>query len=43
MTSGEKKVLARGLAAGTILGLAIGLIIALFIAMKPGLFAELIQ
>jgi tetrahydromethanopterin S-methyltransferase subunit F len=39
MTNGEKK----GLAAGTILGLAIGLIIALFIAMKPELFAGLIQ
>lgn len=43
MTTGEKKVLARGLAAGTILGLAIGLIVALFIAVKPELFAGLIQ
>ena len=43
MTNGEKKVLARGLAAGTILGLAIGLMIALFIAMKPELFAGLIR
>jgi hypothetical protein len=37
MTNGEQKVLARGVAAGTILGLAFGLLIALFIAMKtPG-------
>ena len=43
MTSGEQKMLARGVAAGTILGLAIGLMIALFIAMKPALFAGLIQ
>ena len=43
MTTGEKKVLTRGLAVGTILGLAIGLIIALFIAMKPELFAGLFQ
>jgi tetrahydromethanopterin S-methyltransferase subunit F len=43
MTSGEQKMLARGVAAGTIMGVAIGLIIALFIQMKPGLFAGLIQ
>jgi hypothetical protein len=43
MTKGEQKVLARGVAAGTILGLTIGLMIALFIAMKPELFAGLIQ
>ena len=43
MTNGERKVLTRGLAAGTILGLAIGLMIALFIAMKPELFAGLIR
>ena len=43
MTNGEMKVLARGLAAGTILGLAVGVIIALFIAMKPELFAGLIR
>lgn len=43
MTKGEHKVLARGVAAGTILGLAVGLIIALFIAMKPQLFAALIH
>jgi tetrahydromethanopterin S-methyltransferase subunit F len=43
MTNGEQKMLARGVAAGTILGLAIGLMMALFIAMKPELFAGLIQ
>jgi tetrahydromethanopterin S-methyltransferase subunit F len=43
MTRGERKVLARGVAAGTIMGMAIGLVIALFIAMKPELFAGLIQ
>ena len=43
MTNGEQKVLVRGVAAGTIMGLAIGLMLALFIAMKPELFAGLIQ
>lgn len=43
MTSGEQKMLMRGVAGGTILGLALGLIIALFIAMKPELFAGLIR
>lgn len=43
MTNGEQKVLWRGVAAGTIVGLAIGLMIALVIAMKPELFAGLIQ
>ncbi len=43
MTYGEKKVLWRGVAAGTIVGLAIGLMIALFIAMKPEFFAGLIR
>ena len=43
MTNGEQKMLVRGVAAGTIIGLAIGLITALFIAMKPELFAGLIQ
>jgi len=43
VTKGEQKVLARGVAAGTILGLAIGLVVALFIAMKPELFAGLIR
>ena len=43
MTPGEQKVLVRGVAAGTIMGLAIGLMVALVIAMKPELFAGLIQ
>jgi hypothetical protein len=43
MTDGEQKMLWRGVAAGTLLGLAIGGIIALVIAMKPELFAGLIQ
>jgi len=43
MTHDEKKYLSRGVAAGTLMGLAIGLIIALFVAMKPHLFAGLIQ
>ena len=43
MTSGEQKVLWRGVAAGTIVGLALGLMIALFIAIRPSLFAGLVQ
>jgi hypothetical protein len=43
MTNGEQKVLWRGVAAGALLGLAIGGMIALVIAMKPELFAGLIQ
>jgi tetrahydromethanopterin S-methyltransferase subunit F len=43
MTNGGQKVLCRGVAAGKILGLAIGGMIALVIAMKPELFAGLIQ
>jgi hypothetical protein len=43
MTSGEQKMLWRGVAAGTIIGLAIGGMIALVIAMKPELFAALMQ
>jgi hypothetical protein len=43
MTNGEQKMLARGVAAGTILGLAIGLMMALFIGMRPDLFARLIH
>jgi hypothetical protein len=41
MTNGEQKMLARGVAAGTLIGVAIGLMIALAIAMKPELFAWL--
>lgn len=43
MTTGEEKVLKRGVAAGTLVGMAIGGIIALFIAMRPEFFAELIR
>ena len=39
MTNGEQRMLARGVAAGTIIGLALGLMIALFVAVKPELFA----
>lgn len=43
MTTGEQKVLMRGVAAGTMIGLTVGLMIALFIAMKPQFFASLLQ
>ena len=43
MTTGEEKVLRRGVAAGTLLGLAIGGMIALLIAMKAEFFAALIR
>ena len=43
MTNGEQRMLWRGVAAGTIVGLAIGGMIALVVAMKPELFAGLIQ
>ena len=43
MTTGEQKVLWRGVAAGTVLGLAIGGIVALLIATRPELFAALIR
>ena len=43
MTDGEQKMLVRGVAAGTIVGLAIGLMIALTVAIRPELFAGLIQ
>jgi hypothetical protein len=43
MTTSEKKLLWRGVAAGTIMGLALGLIIALFIALRPELFRALIS
>ena len=38
MTTSEQKVLARGVAAGTIVAVAVGLMIALFIAIRPELF-----
>jgi tetrahydromethanopterin S-methyltransferase subunit F len=41
MTSGERKMLWRGVAAGTLVGLALGLMIALVMAMKPELFSGL--
>jgi tetrahydromethanopterin S-methyltransferase subunit F len=43
MTNGEQKMLVRGVAAGTLAGLAIGLMIALSVAIRPELFAGLIQ
>lgn len=43
MTDGEKKMLWRGVAGGTIMGMTIGLMIALVIAIKPQLFAGLIH
>ena len=43
MTTGEQKVLVRGVAAGAMIGLTVGLMIALFIAMKPEFFASLVQ
>ena len=43
MTYSERKVLLRGVAAGTLIGVTIGLMIALVIAMKPELFAQLMQ
>jgi tetrahydromethanopterin S-methyltransferase subunit F len=43
MTSGEQKVLWRGVAAGTLLGLALGGMIAVVIVMKPEFIAGLIQ
>ena len=43
MTTGEQKMLWRGVAAGTLIGLTIGGMLALVIAMKPELFAGLIQ
>jgi len=42
MTTSEQKVLARGVAAGTLVGVAAGLMIALFIAIRPDLFRALI-
>lgn len=43
MTTGEQKVLGRGVAAGLLTGLAIGGIIALFVVMRPELFAVLVR
>jgi hypothetical protein len=43
MTTNEQKVLARGVAAGTLMGLALGGIVALFIALRPELFRALIS
>ena len=43
MTNQEQKVLWRGVAGGTLMGLAIGGMIALVIAMRPELFAGLVQ
>lgn len=43
MTKAEQRILRRGVAAGTLMGLALGGILALFIAMKPALFAALVQ
>jgi len=42
MTTSEKKLLARGLAAGTLIGVVIGLMIGLFIMIRPELFRALI-
>jgi tetrahydromethanopterin S-methyltransferase subunit F len=43
MTNGEQKMLVRGVAAGTLIGFAIGGLIALCVAIKPELFAGLVQ
>jgi esterase/lipase len=43
MTPDEQKMLNRGVAAGTLIGLAMGGLIALFIAVKPELFAALLN
>jgi hypothetical protein len=43
MTTGEQRVLWRGVAAGTLMGVAIGLMIALAIMMKPEFFAVLVR
>lgn len=42
MTTGEQKMLWRGVAAGTLIGLAVGGMIALFIAIRPELLSALI-
>ena len=43
MTPNERKVLWRGVAAGTLIGLALGLMLALVIAVRPELFAGLMR
>ena len=43
MTQGEQTMLRRGVAAGTLIGLAIGGLIAVVIAVRPELFAALVQ
>ena len=43
MTSGEQKMLRRGVFAGIGIGIAVGLMIALAVAMKPELFAALVR
>jgi tetrahydromethanopterin S-methyltransferase subunit F len=42
MTTGEQKMLVRGVAAGTIMGFVVGLMLALLIAIRPELFRALI-
>ena len=41
MTTGEQKMLVRGVAAGTLMGMVLGLMLALVIALKPEFFAGL--
>ena len=43
MTTGEQKMLYRGVAAGTLIGLTLGLMLALVIAMKPEFFAAMLR
>jgi tetrahydromethanopterin S-methyltransferase subunit F len=38
MTTGEHKMLVRGVAAGTIMGVVVGLMLALLLAIRPVLF-----
>ena len=42
MTTSEQKLLARGVAAGTLMGVVIGLMIGFFIMIRPELFRALI-
>lgn len=41
MTTGERRMLNRGVAAGVLIGLTLGLMIALAIVMRPAFFAGL--